>query len=160
MERHPIPPLTDVVPRHAPQQGEATALLAVTGTAARIEGKFEIANSIEIECEVAGELRVGGKLVIGQNGRVNADVHTVDALILGSYAGNLVATGSIEIASTGRVSGNVETPEFIIAKGGVFTGNVTRPAKQADDPLQTLSIAPPTPGVLAIPLEAAQVATP
>ncbi len=27
-----------------------------------MEGKFQIADSIQIECEVGGELRVGGKL--------------------------------------------------------------------------------------------------
>ena len=31
----------------------------------------------------------------------------------------------MEIASTGRVSGHIKTDWLIIAKGGVFTGNVT-----------------------------------
>src|SRR5712691_12349308 len=84
-------------------------LLTVVGDHARMEGKFEIADSLQIECEVGGELNVGGKLVIGAKGVVNADVRTVDAIILGQYEGNMVASGNVEITATGRVKGNIET---------------------------------------------------
>ena len=99
-------------------------LLSVLGPSAKLEGTFEISDSIHIECEIGGEMTVGGKLVIGQNGTVHADVHTVDAVIMGQYEGNLVATGDVEITATGRVTGNIETDSLVIAKGGFFNGNV------------------------------------
>ena len=105
------------------QPGTPATLLTVVGDHARMEGKFEIADSIQIECEVGGELNVGGKLVIGQKGVVTADVRTVDAIIMGQYEGNMVATGNVEIAATGRVSGNIETDSLVISKGGFFNGN-------------------------------------
>ena len=108
------------------QPGIPTTLLTVVGDHARMEGKFEIADSIQIECEVGGELNVGGKLVIGQKGVVSADVRTVDAIIMGQYEGNMVATGNVEIAATGRVSGNIETDYLVISKGGFFNGNVIK----------------------------------
>jgi len=108
------------------QPGIPTTLLTVVGDHARMEGKFEIADSIQIECEVGGELNVGGKLVIGQKGVVTADVRTVDAIIMGQYEGNMVATGNVEIAATGRVSGNIETDSLVISKGGFFNGNVIK----------------------------------
>ncbi len=108
------------------QPAIAATLLTVVGDHARMEGKFEIADSIQIECEVGGELNVGGKLVIGEKGVVNADVRTVDAIIMGQYDGNMVATGNVEIAATGRVSGNVETDSLVISKGGFFNGNVIK----------------------------------
>ena len=52
----------------AQTNGHGTApvtLLTVVGETAKMEGKFDIADSIQIECEVGGELRVGGKRVIG-----------------------------------------------------------------------------------------------
>ena len=102
------------------------ALLTVVGQTAKMDGKFEIADSIQIECEVGGELRVGGKLVIGEKGVVHANVETVDAIILGRYDGNMTATGDVEIAATGRVSGNIKTDSLVISKGGFFNGNVTK----------------------------------
>jgi cytoskeletal protein CcmA (bactofilin family) len=101
-------------------------LLTVVGDTAKMEGKFEIADSIQIECEVGGELNVGGKLVIGEKGSVHADVQTVDAVIMGAYEGNMVATGNVEIATTGRVRGNIRTDSLVISKGGFFNGNVVK----------------------------------
>ncbi len=109
-----------------PSAGDPSPLLTVMGNDAKLEGKFEIADSIEIECEVGGELKVGRKFIIGQRGSVRADVQTVDAIIHGEYEGNMVATGSVEITSTGRVDGNIETDSLIISKGGFFNGNVAK----------------------------------
>ena len=111
--------------------GPPVTLLTVVGDTAKMEGKFLIADSIQIECEVGGELRVGGKLVIGEKGVVNANVETVDAIILGHYDGNMTATGNVEIAATGRVSGNIKTDSLVISKGGCFRGNV---AKMNEEP--------------------------
>jgi len=105
---------------------EPATLLTVVGEHARMEGKFDITDSIQIECEVGGEVNVGGKLVIGQKGVVNANVQTVDAIIMGHYEGNMVATGDVEITETGRVSGNIQTDSLVISKGGFFNGNVTK----------------------------------
>ena len=68
---------------------------------------------------------MGGKLVIGEKGVVNANVQT-DAIVMGVYEGNMVATGNVEIAETGRVTGNIETDSLVISKGGFFNGNVVK----------------------------------
>src|SRR3989454_1212695 len=75
-------------------------LLTVVGDHARMEGKFEIADSIQIECEVGGELNVGVKLVIGGEGAVNAEVKTGGAGIIGRHEGDMVATRDVEITET------------------------------------------------------------
>jgi cytoskeletal protein CcmA (bactofilin family) len=121
------------------EDGKPTSitLLTVVGQHARMEGKFDITDSIQIECEVGGELTVGGKLVIGVKGVVNANVQTVDAIIMGQYEGNMVATGNVEIAETGRVSGNIQTDSLVISKGGFFNGNIT---KMNEAPRQVVAI--------------------
>jgi cytoskeletal protein CcmA (bactofilin family) len=121
MSSHPDAPSTTLP---APPDGKH--LLAVVGSTASLTGKFEISDSIEIECAIAGELKVGGKLVIGQNGVVNADVETRDAVIKGRYSGNLIVRGDCEIAATGHVNGNIETDSLVVAKGGFFNGNVIK----------------------------------
>ncbi|PYM92255.1 MAG: hypothetical protein DME04_15620 [Candidatus Rokuibacteriota bacterium] len=111
----------------------SVALLTIVGERARMEGKFDIADSIQVECEVGGEMNVGGKLVIGEKGVVNANVQTVDAIIMGHYQGTMVATGNVEITETGRVSGNITTDSLVITKGGFFNGNVTKMNELAHD---------------------------
>ncbi len=112
--------------RNSDSPGREGPLLTIMGETARLEGKFNMADSIQIECEVAGEINVEGKLVIGEKGVVRADAHTADALIMGRYEGNMVATGNVEITSTGRVAGNIETDSMVISKGGFFNGNVIK----------------------------------
>ena len=123
-ERMQKPAAAQESPGGQPQGG--MTLLTIVGASAKIEGKFDIADSIQIECEVGGELTVGGKLVIGEKGVVNANVQTVDAVVKGQYEGNMVATGDVEITETGRVTGNIETDSLVISKGGFFNGNVTK----------------------------------
>jgi len=56
-------------------------LLTVVGDRARMEGKFDIADSIQASC--GGEMTVGGKLVIGEKWQLSApDVQTVDAIVM------------------------------------------------------------------------------
>lgn len=116
--------------------GVPITLLTIVGESAKMEGKFEVADSIHVECEIGGELIVGGQLVIGEKGVVNANVQTVDAVIQGAYEGNMVASGNVEITSTGRVVGNIETDSLVISKGGFFNGNVTkRTAREGKAPV-------------------------
>ena len=117
---------TPTITNTEPGKPASMTLLTVVGEQARFEGKFDITDSIQIECEIAGEMTVGGKLVVGEKGVVNANVHTVDAIIMGVYEGNMIATGNVEIAETGRVSGNITTDSLVIAKGGFFNGNITK----------------------------------
>jgi cytoskeletal protein CcmA (bactofilin family) len=127
-----------------------TTLLTVVGQSAKMDGKFDIAESLHIECEVAGELNVGGELVIGSKGVVNANVHTVDAIIRGVYEGDMVATGNIEIAETGRVTGNLETDSFVIQRGGFFNGNVVRRTSHAQDSARDEAVENPRATSLAV----------
>lgn len=117
-------------------------LLAVQGDHARLEGRFQIADSLEVQCEVGGELEIGRRLVVGENATVRADVRTVNAVIRGTYEGNMIATGDVQVTSTGKVKGNVQTDSLVISEGGLFNGNVRKigngrpvagPVQLADD---------------------------
>lgn len=123
-QKHP-----SYVPADVPSEGDRSAqwtLLGVMGSDAKLEGRFDITGSIQVECKVGGKLNVGGQLVIGARGSVHAEVQTVDAIIYGEYEGKMVATGSVEITPSGRVLGNIETNSLVISKGGVFNGNVAK----------------------------------
>jgi len=101
-------------------------LLTITGDSAVVEGKFKISKSIEIDCEVNGQLDVEGQVIIQRNGFVNADIKTIDAEVIGRYEGNMEASGNVDIKETGIVSGTIKTDSLIINKGGIFSGNVSR----------------------------------
>ncbi|MFQ5961223.1 MAG: polymer-forming cytoskeletal protein [Candidatus Methylomirabilales bacterium] len=116
----------EYTPSEPLNDGTPPAVFTVVGSGAKLEGTFEVADSIQIECEVGGQLKVGKRLVIGEQGSLRADVETVDAIIHGQYKGNMVATGSVEITPTGRVAGKIETDSLVISKGGFFNGRTVK----------------------------------
>jgi cytoskeletal protein CcmA (bactofilin family) len=107
------------------KEGSRT-LLTITGDNAVVEGKFIISKSIEIDCEVRGQLDVDGQIIIQRDGFVNADIKVIDAEVIGRYEGNMEASGTVEIKETGIVNGTIKTDSLIINKGGIFSGNVSR----------------------------------
>ncbi len=116
------PVVTPAVP--APEDrpsATALTLLTIVGDSAKVDGKFDVADSINIECKVGGELKVGKQLLIGEKGVVNATVRTVDAIIQGVFEGTMVATGNVEIAATGRVTANIETDSLVSPRAGSST---------------------------------------
>jgi cytoskeletal protein CcmA (bactofilin family) len=87
------------------------------------------------ECDVTfeGVLRVDGRLkanihsadgilVMSQLGRVEADVDVRVALIDGYLEGNIWATEHVLLDSNARVAGNIHSPSLSIKDGAVFEG--------------------------------------
>lgn len=101
-------------------------LLTISGESGAIEIKIKIVGSIEVGCEVKGQLDIDGQLIIQKNGYVNADVVTTNAEIIGRYDGNMEASGNVEIKETGVVNGDIKTDSLIINKGGIVAGNISR----------------------------------
>lgn len=128
-------------PKTVKPEGKGRTLLTILGESAKIDGKFIVSKSIEIDCEIKGKLDVEGQIIIQKNGFVNADVKTNDAEVIGRFDGTMEARGNVEIKETGIVYGNIKTDSLIISKGGIFSGNVTRitdgavAAKKSGDPL-------------------------
>lgn len=108
------------------KNGAQKTLLTIKGSSAKVEGKLKISNSVEVGCEVVGELDVGGELVIQRSGNVTANIKTNNVVIKGAYKGNMEAAGNVQIMETGKTSGNIKTDSLIIEKGGIFSGNVER----------------------------------
>jgi len=108
------------------KEEESRTLLTIVGNKAKIEGKLDVSQSIEIGCEVVGEVIVDGQMVIQKEGVVSADVTTIDAKIIGKFEGNMKGSGKVEITETGVVDGNIKTDSLIINEGGIFSGKVTR----------------------------------
>jgi cytoskeletal protein CcmA (bactofilin family) len=98
--------------------------LTVIAEGVTIEGKVNSPGSTRIDGTVKGEVISDKEVVIGKEGKVNANVQTRNAVIAGSFNGEMNATGEVEISSTGKFVGNLTQKEALltIAKGGLFKG--------------------------------------
>jgi cytoskeletal protein CcmA (bactofilin family) len=89
-----------------------------------IEGKIHSKGSTRINGIVKGEVISEKDLIIGKEGKVEANIKTNTLKILGSFMGEMIASGEVEITATGRFIGNLtQKGSFLtIHKGGLFKG--------------------------------------
>jgi cytoskeletal protein CcmA (bactofilin family) len=80
-------------------------------------GDLKFTGSFRIDGYFHGRIDSESQLIIGERGKVDADVHIGFALINGEFRGTIQATERIEIHSHGRVFGTIQTPKLVIAEG-------------------------------------------
>jgi cytoskeletal protein CcmA (bactofilin family) len=109
------PPLDQTKPATlspgSPQGDLLTRLLCIKG---EITGQDELL----IDGEVHGKIRLqGGKLTIGPNGRVTAEIEAREVVVRGEVTGNIKGHDRVQIAATGRVRGEINTRLISIEEG-------------------------------------------
>src|SRR5215207_10027052 len=94
-----------------------------------------------------------GTLIVGTNGKVDANIEVAVAVIHGTINGDIIATQRLELGRAAKVNGNIQTPSLIIEQGAMFEGTCkmaqisaaadkARKDKTEDQPLDTSRMQP------------------
>jgi len=123
-------PMTEV-PQTSPldQNTPAAASLLSSSTPGRltrlltVEGEITGREDLFIDGEVHGKIRLhGGKLTIGPESRVTAEIEAQEVVVRGEVKGNIRGHNRVRIAATGRVIGPISTPLISIEEGAEVHG--------------------------------------
>ena len=76
----------------------------------RINGSFE------------GRLDTKGKLTIGQNATVRADISGEEIFVSGKITGNIIADKQLKVTSSAHIVGNITTPILGVETGAIIQG--------------------------------------
>ncbi|MGO9591702.1 MAG: bactofilin family protein [Candidatus Acidiferrales bacterium] len=91
----------------------------------KIHGEISGNSDLYIDGELQGKIRLGGaRVVIGPNGKVQADIDAGAVTIDGSVQGNIKASESVRLGAGSRVQGSVVTPRIGIDDGARLRGKV------------------------------------
>ena len=98
--------------------------LTIIAEGVKIEGKIYSKGSTRIDGYVIGEIISEKEFTIGKEGKVEANVKTCDAVIAGSFKGEMISAGEVEITATGKFLGNLIQKDALltVSKGGLFKG--------------------------------------
>lgn len=98
--------------------------ITIIAEGVKVEGKINCPGSVRIDGAVNGEITIEKDIIIGKEGKVEANIRTKDAVIAGTYKGDMIASGEVEITTTGKFIGNLTQKDALltIAKGGLFKG--------------------------------------
>ena len=107
-------------PTSTPQAG--TSFNAILDKGSEFEGKLTFEGTVRIDGKFKGEIFSDASLVVGESGKVEADISVGSIIISGEVVGNIKAKNKVEIHSPGVVRGNINTPALIIEEGVTFEG--------------------------------------
>jgi cytoskeletal protein CcmA (bactofilin family) len=108
----------------------------IIGKSAAIEGKIEVQGHLRVDGLIKGTVNCDESVTIGPDGKIEGDLETKTAIIIGTVTGNVNAQERIELQSKSVVNGDIQTKSLIVEQGAVFHGACKMkdnyPAKPAD----------------------------
>src|SRR5262245_43646662 len=121
-----------------------------------VTGEANFKAMMRIDGHLSGRVSsTSGTLIVGNNGKVDANIEVAVAVIHGAINGDIIATQRLELGRTAKVNGNIQTPSLIIEQGAIFEGSCkmmqmsaaadkAKKDKKDDQPLETSRVQPIT----------------
>lgn len=112
--------------------------LARIGKTVVIRGELKGSEDLIVDGTLEGTISLTeGRLTIGPNANVAADLTAKDVLIMGRLQGNIIASGRVELRAGSVVEGDVHALRLAVEDNAVFRGKVdlTQGSKPSDSGL-------------------------
>jgi cytoskeletal protein CcmA (bactofilin family) len=157
-EVKPQSDLTSATPR-ALTESESLAreikegnLSGFVGGGTLVTGEANFKALMRVDGHLSGRITsTSGTLIVGANGKVDANIEVAIAVIHGTVNGDIIATQRLELGRAAKLNGNIQTASLVIEQGALFEGSskmikmntgATKPKSEARDvhPLDTSSM--------------------
>ena len=122
--------------------GAASKIETVIGPTANFNGTIQSDGGLRVDGVFEGNIQIAGNLIIGESGKVIAEVTAQNVSVAGALKGTVKAVGRLEILSNGRVWGDISVASFLIDEGGFFRGQSIMPG-EADMPMLEAPVSAP-----------------
>jgi len=93
------------------------------GVGTEITGDINSNGDIRIDGSLTGNLITKGKVVIGETGKVNGEIHCKNSDISGIIKGKIVVSELLSLKFSSKINGDINTNKLAIEPGSKFTGN-------------------------------------
>lgn len=124
-------PATEQISAKAMTESETLArdikegtLSGFVGNGTSVTGEATFKAMLRVDGHLSGRVSSGsGTLIVGANGKVDANIEVAVAVIHGTINGDIIATQRLELGRAAKVNGNIQTPSLVIEQGGIFEGS-------------------------------------
>jgi len=108
----------------------ASSNLSKIGSGLKIQGDVSGDSDLYIDGDVRGKVQLtNGRVTVGPNGRVQAEIEARQINVEGTVEGNLKASESAQLGASSRVIGNVVSPRIGVADGAQLSGKIETTGK-------------------------------
>ena len=129
-EAKPQPEYSSQSPRGALTESESLAreikegnLSGFVGSGTVVTGEANFKALMRVDGHLSGRISSStGTLIVGANGKVDANIEVAIAMIHGTVNGDIIATQRLELGRAAKLNGNIQTASLVIEPGALFEG--------------------------------------
>lgn len=92
------------------------------GTGTTIEGNITSNGDIRVDGKLKGILNTQGKVIVGESGNINGEVHCKNFEVEGVIEGKVSVSELLSLRAKSKLTGEISTNKLAIEPGAVFTG--------------------------------------
>lgn len=106
---------------HSADKG--TTCVIAEGT--NLEGTVNSNTNIRVDGSIKGILNCQDKLVMGETGNIEGTISTKDAIIMGTFKGDITVNGTLHLKSSAILHGDIVAQFLIVDEGAEYFGSCT-----------------------------------
>ena len=98
------------------ESAESVPRDTIIGRGTMIEGIISSKENVCVEGLFKGKIMGEACVIIGEGGKIEADITADTVIMSGEVHGNIIAKTKLEITSHGKLRGNIKTGSLVIAE--------------------------------------------
>ncbi len=103
-------------------QNDDISINTLIGPGSSVVGELTSAGFIRLDGDLDGKLEASGKVIIGANARIKADIIAQSVIVCGAVMGDIVAPGGVHLFPSSFVLGDIVTQKIQIDDNVFFQG--------------------------------------
>jgi cytoskeletal protein CcmA (bactofilin family) len=98
-------------------------LSGFVGSGTVVTGEANFKAMMRVDGHLSGRINSSsGTLIVGANGKVDANIEVAVAIVHGTVNGDIIATQRLELGRASKLNGNIQTASLMIEPGALFEG--------------------------------------
>lgn len=98
-------------------------LSGFVGSGTMVTGEANFKAMMRVDGHLSGRVNsTSGTLIVGANGKVDANIEVAVAIVHGTVNGDIIATQRLELGRAAKLNGNIQTASLMIEPGALFEG--------------------------------------
>jgi len=103
-------------------QNPSEEINALLGGGTEFEGKLSFEGAVRIDAKFTGQIRGEGMIIVGEKGKVQAEIEAGVVMVRGEVHGIIRAKNRIEAYAPAKIFGDLHSPVLVFGEGVIFEG--------------------------------------
>jgi cytoskeletal protein CcmA (bactofilin family) len=115
----------------------------ILGENANLKGELRSQGNTRLDGTFEGTLEIDGNVLVGETGKITADINAKNVSIAGAVRGN-VSGKKVQLLRTARVWGNITAAAISTEEGAFIDGKITMVSHEAAQAFDPTILPPPS----------------